>query len=30
VGAPFLALLAIVFFAGRRLRRRANEKLLGA
>jgi hypothetical protein len=30
VGAPFVALIAIAFLAGRRLRRRANEKLLGA
>jgi uncharacterized membrane protein YdbT with pleckstrin-like domain len=30
VGAPFVALLAIAFLAGRRLRRRANDRLLGA
>jgi hypothetical protein len=29
VGAPFAALLVAAFFLGRRLRRRANERLLG-
>lgn len=30
VGLPFAALLAAAFFVGRRLRRRANERLLGS
>ncbi|HEV8249697.1 MAG TPA: hypothetical protein VGQ15_06955, partial [Gaiellaceae bacterium] len=30
VGVPFAVLLAIAFLLGRRLRRRANDRLLGA